>query len=127
MPVRHVLWIVLCLVAGGPCAFLALEGIGAPVLEMVLALVAAGFVIVGTRHHVLAETLVAFGLTYSIVITGFAVPNLLSSTEQHDVASAAYFAAHLAVAGAIVLSGCWMLLTRPGRLSGLGARSHAGR
>jgi hypothetical protein len=121
MAVRHVLWALLCLIAGGPCAFLALEGIGAPVLEIVLALVAVGFVIVGTRNHVLAETLIAFGFTYSIEIARFAVPDLVLAAQQNDVAMAAYFAGHLAVASALVVSGCWVLLTRGRRTSELGA------
>jgi hypothetical protein len=127
MVVRRVLWALLCLIAGGPCAFLALEGIGAPVLEIVLALIAVGFILVGARNHAFAETLVAFGLTYSIVIVGFAVPNLVRAAQDNDVATAAYFAAHLAVAGAIVLSGCWIVLARGRRTSAPGATSRAGQ
>jgi hypothetical protein len=112
MAVRRVLWLLLCLIAGGPCAFLALEGIGAPVLETVLALVAVGFLAVGIRNHVLTESLITFGLTYSIVIVRFAVPNLVLSVQQNDVAAAAFDATQLAVAAAIILSGCCIVLTR---------------
>jgi hypothetical protein len=119
---RRVFWVLLCLIAGGPCAFLALEGLGAPVIEIVVTLVAVGFILVGSRNHALADMLTAFGLTYSIVIVGFAVPNLVLAAQHNDVGTAAFFAAHLAVAGAIVLSGCWIVLTRGPRTSGLGAR-----
>jgi hypothetical protein len=122
MVVRRVLWVLLCLIAGGPCAFLALEGIGTPTITTVLALVAFVFIVVGTRNHVLAETLSAFGLTYSIVIVGFAVPNLVLAAQHNHVGTAAFFAGHLAVAGAIVLSGCGLLLTRGRRASELAAR-----
>jgi len=73
MVIRRVLWVLLCLVAGGPCAFLALEGIGAPII---------------------------------------ALPYVVVSVQERELVSAGYFAAQLAVAGAIVLSGCWMLLSR---------------
>ena len=125
--VRRVLWVLLCLIAGGPCAFLALEGIGAPLLEIVVALVAVSLLVIGTRHHVLAETLIAFGLTYSIEIARFAVPDLVFAAEQNDIPAAAYSAGHLAVAGVIVLSGLWILLTRRGVTSGPAATSRAAR
>jgi len=122
MRVRRVLWVLLCLIAGGPCAFLALEGIGTPIITTVLALVAVVVVVVGTRRHVLAETLIAFGLTYSIEIARFAVDDFVFAAQQRDVAAAAYFGGHLAVAGAIVLTGCGLLLTRGRRASALAAR-----
>lgn len=106
MMVRRVLWVLLCLIAGGPCAFLALEGIGTPIITAVLVLVALVFIAVGMRRHVLTEALTAFGSTYSIVIVGFALPNFVLAAQHNDVGAAAYFAGHLAVAGAIVLSGC---------------------
>ena len=34
---RKLLWLLLCLVAGGSCAFLALEGIGLPLVALVMA------------------------------------------------------------------------------------------
>lgn len=109
---RRVLWVLLCLVAGGPCAFLALEGIWSPIIAVVLVAVLAIVVVVGKRNNFLPETLIGFGLTYSIEIARFAVGGFVLAVQENDLASAAYFAAHLAVAGAIVLSGCWMLLAR---------------
>jgi hypothetical protein len=109
---RRVLWVLLCLVAGGPCAFLALEGIGTPIITALLILVLANLIVIGRRNHVLAESLLGFGLTYSIEIARFAVGDLVSSAQQNDLGATAYFAAHLVVAGAIILSGVWILLAR---------------
>jgi hypothetical protein len=107
MVARRVLWVLLCLIAGGPCAFLALEGIGLPIVALVL----VGLIVIGRRINNLAETLIGFGLTYAIEIFRFAVSDLVLAIQQQDVGAAAYFAAHLAVASAILLSGCWILLT----------------
>jgi hypothetical protein len=106
--VRRVLWVLLCLIAGGPCAFLALEGVGLPVVALVL----VGLIVIGRRNHNLAETLIGFGLTYAIEVFRFAIPDLVLAAQQQDPGAAAYFAAHLAVASAILLSGCWVLVTR---------------
>jgi len=106
MVVRRVLWVLLCLIAGGPCAFLALEGIGLPIVALALLCL----IFIGKRNNSLAETLIGFGLTYSIEIVRFAIPDLALAAQQNDVATAAYFAGHLAIAGAIVLSGCWILV-----------------
>ena len=118
MVVRRVLWVLLCLIAGGPCAFLALEGIGLPIVALVLFCL----IVIGKRNNSLAETLIGFGLTYSIEIVRFAIPDLALAAQQSDLATAAYFAAHLAAAAAIVLSGFWILLTRVRRTTSPGAR-----
>ena len=108
MVVRRVLWVLLCLIAGGPCAFLALEGIGIPIVALLL----IGLIVIGRRNHNLAETLIGFGLTYAIEVFRFAIPDLGLAAQQQDLGAAAYFGAHLAVASAILLAGCWILLTR---------------
>jgi hypothetical protein len=108
MVVRRVLWVLLCLIAGGPCAFLALEGIGLPIVAFVL----VGLIVIGRRNTSAAETLLGFGLTYAIEIFRFAVSDLVYAVQQQDPGAAAYFTAHLAIASAILLSGCWILLTR---------------
>jgi hypothetical protein len=106
MVARRVLWVLLCLIAGGPCAFLALEGIGLPLVALVL----LGLIVIARRNNSLAETLIGFGLTYSIEIARFAIPDFALAAQQQGYGAAAYFAAHLAVAAAIVLSGLWILL-----------------
>jgi hypothetical protein len=116
--VKRVLWVLLCLVAGGPCAFLALEGIGVPIVAFVL----LGLIVIGRRNNVLAETLIGFGLTYSVEAIRVAVPPLVSFAQRADYGAAAYYAANLVVAAGILLSGCWIVLARGTRASGLGAR-----
>jgi hypothetical protein len=116
--VRRVLWVLLCLIAGGPCALLAVEGIGLPIVALVL----VALIVIGRRNNRLAETLIGFGLTYGIQVFRFAIPDLVLATQEQDLGGAAYFGAHLAVATGLVLSGCWMLLTRSTRISGIGAK-----
>jgi len=106
---RKLLWLLLCLVAGGPCAFLALEGIGVPIVLLVL----AGLVWVGRRRQMLAKTLLAFGLPYAFEIAHFAVPDAGASFGQGEVLSGAYFLAHLLVAAALLLSGLLLLRRQP--------------
>ena len=105
---RKLLWLLLCLVAGGPCAFLALEGIGVPLVVLAL----AGVVWVGRRRQMLGETLLAFGLPYSVEIVRIAIPEAISWFQQGDALNGIYFVAHLLVAVAIVLIGCRQLLAR---------------
>jgi hypothetical protein len=107
--VRRVLWVLLCLIAGGPCAFLALEGIGLPIVAIVL----VALIVIGRRTNSLAETLLGFGLTYAVEVFRVATADLALAAQRPDLGAVAYFAAHLAVAAAIVLSGFWMLLKRP--------------
>ncbi len=116
MPVRPVLWVLLCLIAGGPCAFLALEGIGVPIAVFVL----ASLVLIGRRNNSLAETLLGFGLTYSIEVFHVALSDHAWAAQEPGVI--AYFGAHVAVAAAIVLSGFWFLLRSRPKTSEVGAR-----
>jgi hypothetical protein len=103
------LWLLLGLVAGGPSAFLALEGAGIPYAA--LAIVA--LIWVGRRRHILPETLLAFGLTYAAVIFRFAIGELIAAVQQGDYALAAYAVAQIDVAVGIVGAGV-LLLTRRG-------------
>jgi hypothetical protein len=98
--------VLLCLIAGGPCAFLALEGIGVPIVALIL----VGLIVIGRRNRILEETLIGFGLTYAIEICRVVIPYLAAPGQ--DLGATAYFAAHLAVAIVILLSGCWILLAR---------------
>jgi hypothetical protein len=87
-----VFWLLLCLVAGGPCAFLALEGVGIPYVAVAL----FALIWIGRRRHLLPETLLAFGLTYEIFRYGIA--DLISAMQTADYSTAAYFAAQDGVA-----------------------------
>ncbi len=118
MPVRRVLWVLLCLIAGGPCAFLALEGIGVPIAVVVL----ASLLLIGRRNNSLAETLLGFGLTYSIEVFHVALSDLAWAAQKSELGVIAYFGAHVAVAAAIVLSGFWSLLRSRPKTSEVGAR-----
>jgi hypothetical protein len=104
--VRRVFWVLLCLLAGGPCAFLALEFIGVPIA----ALVFASLLFIGWRNESVAETLLGFGLTYAIEVFHVAASGLAWAAQSPDAGVVVYFAMHVAVAAAIVLSGFWFLL-----------------
>ena len=102
---RKLVWSALFLAVGGPCAFLALEGAGIPYVLLVL----AGLIWLGRRHGWLPELLTAFGLSYFTGIAWWAVPAVSSSLIEQQPLGAAYFAAHLAVASTILLSGVLLL------------------
>ena len=123
MFVRRVLWVLLCLIAGGPCAFLALEIIGVPIAVLVF----ASLVFIGRRNDSLPETLLGFGLTYAIEVFHVAASDVAWLVQRPDPGVIAYLAAHVAVAAAILLAGFWMLLRSRPQTSGLGAASHGGR
>jgi hypothetical protein len=109
---RIVFWLLLCLVAGGPCAFLVLEGAGIPYAAVaMLALISIGW-----RRHLLPETLLAFGLTYAIEIVHVASPAVFSALQQGDYLGAAYFALHIGVAVGIVAAGALSSGLRRGML-----------
>ena len=114
---RRVLWVLLCLIAGGPCAFLALEFIGVPIAALIL----VTLIVIGRRNNSLAETLLGFGLTYAIEVFRVAASDLEWLAQGSDPGVIAYFGVHVALAAAIVLSGFWILLGRP-KPSELGAR-----
>ena len=115
---RRFLWVLLCLIAGGPCAFLALELIGVPIAVLVL----ASLVFIGRRNDGLAETLLGFGLTYAIEVFRVADSDLGWLAQRPDPGVIAYFGVHVAVAAAIVLSGFWILLRSRPKPSEVGAR-----
>jgi len=115
--VRRVFWVLLCLLAGGPCAFLALEFIGLPIA----ALVFASLLFIGWRHNSLAETLLGFGLTYAIEVFHVAASDLAWVAQSPNAGFVVYFAAHVVVAAAIVLSGFWVLLKSRAKTSEVGA------
>src|SRR6266702_1035570 len=96
---RRVLWVLLCLVAGGPCAFLALEFIGVPIA----ALVPASLIFIGRRNNSLAETLLGFGLTYAIEVLRVTAFDLGWLAQRPGTGVITYVGVHIAVAAAIVL------------------------
>ncbi|TMG28427.1 MAG: hypothetical protein E6H93_13080 [Chloroflexi bacterium] len=106
--VRKAFWLLLCLVAGGPCAFLVLETAGIPYAAVAFFAV----VWVGRRRQILPETLLAFGLTYTIEICRYAITDLISSLQQGDYLTAAFFAVHMCVAFGIVGAGVFGLTLR---------------
>ncbi len=102
---RAGIWVVLCLIGGGACSFLTLEGIGIPyALVFIVALVA-----LSRRFNLLPESLAAFGLAFTLVAAWFAIPWL----HQGDLGTAGYFAG-VVVAG-IVLIAVAVLIRRPNR------------
>jgi hypothetical protein len=111
--VRRAVWLLLCLVAGGPCAFLALETAGIPYAALAFLAV----VWVGRRHRILPESLLAFGLSYAIEIFRTASPDLVSWLQQRDALTSAYFGVHIAVAIGIVGTGIGLLIGRRSPLS----------
>ena len=105
---RKAFWLLLCLVAGGPCAFLVLETAGIPYAAVAFFAV----VWVGRRRQILPETLLAFGLTYTIEICRYAITDLISSLQQGDYLTAAFFAVLMGVAFGIVGAGVFGLTLR---------------
>lgn len=108
MRVRIAFWLLLCLVAGGPSAFLALEFAGIPYAAAAFCAVAW----VGWRRKILPETLLAFGLTYAIEIFRTVSFDVFSWLQPRDYLTSAYFAAHIAVAIGIVGAGVTLLVRR---------------
>jgi apolipoprotein N-acyltransferase len=106
--VRIAFWLLLCLAAGGPSAFLALEFVGIPYAAAVFFAV----VWVGWRRKILPETLLAFGLTYAIEIFRIVSFDVFSWLQPRDYLTSAYFAAHIVVAIGIVGAGFTLLVRR---------------
>ena len=98
-------WIGLSLIAGAPCAFLALETIGIPFVGLTLVLLG----IVGNRHRILPETILAFALSYGAVVIHFGVPDLITAIEANDAGNFAYAVIHLTTAAILLVSGLWLL------------------
>ena len=109
MSARKAFWLLLCLVAGGPCAFLVLETAGIPYAALAFFAV----VWVGWRNQILAETLLAFGFAYAIEIFRYGVTDAISALQQGDYLTSAFFAANDSVAIAIVGTGVALLALRP--------------
>jgi hypothetical protein len=105
---RSLVWIGLALVAGAPCAFLALETIGIPFAGLTLALLC----MVGNRHGVLPETLLAFAVSYATVVVHFAVRDIVSAIQANDTGNTAYAVIHLAAAAILLVTGFALLARR---------------
>jgi len=105
---RKAFWLLLCLVAGGPCAFLVLETAGIPYAAVAFVAV----IWVARRRHILPETLLAFGLTYAAEIFRYAITDLLASLQSGDYVTAIFFVAHIVVAVAILGTGITLLARR---------------
>jgi hypothetical protein len=101
-------WLALCLILGGPCAFLALETVGLPFAAVALVLV----VLIGKRRHLLAEMLLAFGASYAAVIAHFTAPWLLSSLTARDYPALALALVHELAATIVLVSGFVLLARR---------------
>lgn len=108
MAIRPVLLIGLSLIAGAPCAFLALEGIGIPLAGLTLVLLT----VVGRRQRVLPETLTAFGLSYFAVVTDFAIPDVATAATINDTGNLVYAIVELGVASGLLVTGLILLLLR---------------
>lgn len=101
---RASLWIVLCLVGGGACAFLSLEGVGIPYALVFL----GGLVYLARRRYLLPESLGAFGLGFTVVAARFVIPILANANG--DLPTSVYFGGVLVVGlGAIIAA----ILLRP--------------
>ena len=103
VPIARLLWLLLCLIAGGPCGFLALEGLTIPLVVLAFAAV----ITIGWRRRILPETLLAFGLCYAAVVLWFALPDAAYST---DMGGRSYFIAQATVSLAMPLAGLALLL-----------------
>lgn len=100
---RAGIWIVLCLIGGGACSFLTLEGVGIP--YAIVFIVALG--VLARRFDLLPESLAAFGLAFTLVAAWFAIPWLF----RGDLGPAGYFAGVLVVG--IVLTALSLVIRRP--------------
>ena len=68
-----------------------------------------------------SETLLGFGLTYAIEVFRVAASDLAWGAQSPNGGFVVYFAAHVVVAVAIVLSGFWVLLKSRAKTSEVGA------
>jgi hypothetical protein len=80
---RPGLWILLCLVGGAACAFLTLEVLGIPYVLVFL----GGLIYLSGRFSLRAESLAAYGLGFTLVAAGFAVPSIYFNGRGHILAS----------------------------------------
>ena len=100
---KRALWILLCLITGGPCAFLTLEGLFPAVAVCLFAVV-----VLSRRVGLLAESLGLFGASFTLVAAHFALPDL---SIYSNFPTLAYFVAILAAGALMVIAG--LLLKKP--------------
>jgi hypothetical protein len=102
---RRALWVVLCLGAGAPCAFLTIEGLyPIPIICLL------GVVLIAKRWDLVPESLSAFGAGFTVIAARYLIPDLFI---YNDAATQAYFLGILAVGIALTVSG--LLLRRANR------------
>ncbi len=96
---------ILCLVGGGACAFLSLEGVGIPYALIFL----GGMVYLARRRYLLPESLAAFGLGFTVVAARFVIPIL--AYANGDLLTSIYFGGMLLLGLAAIVTA--ILLRRP--------------
>jgi len=90
---RAGLWIVLCLAGGAACAFLALEVAGIPYALVFL----GGMIFLSRRFNLLAESVAAFGLSFTLVAARFVLPNIAYFDGRGDFVSSIFFGGVLVI------------------------------
>jgi hypothetical protein len=95
----------LSLIAGAPCAFLALESIGIPLVLLTVILLT----VIGRRLRAVPETLLAFSLSYLAVVSHFAIPDLNAAASINDVGNVVYAVIELGFASILLLTALILL------------------
>jgi hypothetical protein len=98
------LWLLLCLISGGPCAVFSLEGL-LPVGPTALFFL----VILSRRVGLLAESLILFGASFTGVAARSVIPDL---SIYHDMPTLAYFLGVLSAGVFLVLLGIFLKIPR---------------
>jgi hypothetical protein len=106
---RAGLWIVLCLVGGAACAFLTLEVLGIPYVLVFL----AGMIFLSRRFGLLAESLAAFGLGFTVLAARFVIPNIDYFSGRGDFLSSLLFGLFLLIGIGFIVAAAW--IRRPSR------------
>ncbi len=106
---RAGLWIVLCLIGGAACAFLALEVAGIPYALVFL----GGLIFLSGRFNLLAESLAAFGLGFTIVAARFVVPSIDYFNGRGDFVGSILFGLVLMIGVGFMAVAC--AIRRPSR------------
>ena len=106
---RAGLWMALCLVGGAACAFLTLEVAGIPYVVVFL----AGLVFLSRRFDLLAESLAAFGLSFTLVAARFGLPNIAFFDHRGDLTSSFFFGLVVLIGIAFIVVA--VLIRRPRR------------
>jgi hypothetical protein len=96
---------VFCLVGGGACAFLSLEGLGIPFPLVFLGAV----VYLARRSALLPESLGVFGLGFTVIAARFVIPILANANG--DLATSIYFSAILLAGPGLIAAS--IVLRRP--------------